>query len=437
MEKSDFMEKISSLAKRRGFIFPSSEIYGGFSSSYDYGPLGAELKNNIKRLWWKGMVERREDIYGLDSAILMNPKIWKASGHLSSGFADVLVECKKCHHRFKAKKGEGIDKCLDCGSEVTKPRMFNLMMKTFVGSAESEADTAYFRPETAQGIYVNFENVRDTMRPKVPFGIAQIGKAFRNEITPGHLSFRMREFEQMEMQYFIKPGENKKWFDYWCDQRMEWYHCLGLQKKNLYFYDQKKDELAHYAKQARDVYYKFPFGDDEIEGIHNRGDWDLSNHEKHSGKELKYFNEKAKEKFLPNIIETSAGADRLALTLIIDAYTEEEVKGAKRIMLKFNKKVAPIKIAIFPLARNKENLVKLAHEVFDGLKNDFMTMYDDTGSIGKLYRRQDEIGTPYCITVDFDSLDDKSVTVRDRDTMKQERVKIAELKEYFSKLFTS
>lgn len=426
------MEKIVSLCKRRGFIYQSSEIYGGFGSCYDYGPMGVELKNNIKRVWWKAMVQERPDVVGLDSAIIMSPEVWKASGHLEAGFADELVECKKCHQRFKADELKDKTKCPGCGGKLTVPKKFNLMMQTYVGPVQDEASKTYLRPETCQGIYVNFENVIDTTRMKIPFGIAQTGKAFRNEITPGNFTFRTREFEQMEMQYFIKPGDNDKYFDYWKKQRMDWYLSnLGIKKDNLRFREHKKEELPHYARKAMDIEYNYPFGFKEFEGIHDRGDWDLSNHAKHSGKDLSYFDEKTKKKYIPNVVETSGGADRSALVVLLDAYHEEMVRKETRVVLKLHKDLAPIKIAILPLARNREEITNKAREVFELLKPRFMTMYDDTGSIGRLYRRQDEIGTPYCITIDFDTLRDQAVTIRDRDTMKQERVKIKGLVDVF------
>lgn len=426
------MDKIVSLCKRRGFVYQSSEIYGGFGSCYDYGPMGVELKNNIKRVWWKAVVQERPDVVGLDSAIIMSPEVWKASGHLEAGFADELVECKKCHLRFKADELKDKTKCPDCGGELTVPKKFNLMMQTYVGPVRDEASKTYLRPETCQGIYVNFENVIDTMRMKIPFGIAQIGKAFRNEITPGNFTFRTREFEQMEMQYFIKPQDNDKYFDYWRKQRMNWYaDDLGIKKENLRFKEHTKEKLPHYARKGVDIEYNYPFGFKEFEGIHDRGDWDLSNHAKHSGKDLSYFDEKTKKKYIPNIVETSGGADRCALVVLLDAYHEEIVRKEKRVVLKLDKDLAPIKIAILPLARNKEEITNKAKEVFELLKPYYMSMYDETGSIGRLYRRQDEIGTPFCITIDFDTLKDQAVTIRDRDTMKQERVKIEELQDMF------
>ncbi len=450
-KENNLMEKITSLAKRRGFIFPSSEIYGGFSSSYDYGFLGVELKNNLKRLWWKEMVQKRDDIVGLDAAILMSPKVWQASGHLSAGFADELVECKNCHHRFRLEEIKNSKKCPLCGGELTKPRKFNLLMKTFVGPVENESSITYLRPETCQGIYVNFKNVLNSSRKKIPFGIAQIGKAFRNEITPGNFTYRTREFEQMEMQYFIKPpsecqGKEKKpkeWLIYWQNERLNWYLKLGIKKENIKLRKQKKEELAHYAKEAVDIEYKFPFGWHEVEGVHNRGDWDLSRHQQFSGEELSYFDEEKKKKFIPWIIETSGGVDRATLMFLIDAY--EEIKGGRtktteakkevEIVLRLDKKLAPIKIAVLPLVK-KEKLISLAKEIYYSLKNYWMVYYDEVGSIGRRYRRQDEIGTPYCLTVDFDSLEDKKVTVRDRDSMEQERINISELIDYFKDKFS-
>lgn len=434
-ENSDLMDKIVSLSKRRGFIFPSSEIYGGLSSTYDYGPLGAELKNNLKRAWWRSMVQEREDVVGLDSAVIMSPLVWEASGHLTAGFADPLRECKKCHHRFRADELEG-DECPDCGGALTEEKQFNLMMKTHLGTVEDEKSVAYLRAETCQGIFVNFKNVLDSMHMKLPFGIAQIGKAFRNEITPGNFTFRTREFEQMEMQYFIAPGENEEFFEKWKASRMEWYEDLGVGKGGLRFREHGKDELAHYARRAEDITYKFPFGWSELEGIHDRGEWDLSNHQKHSKQKLEYFDQAGNRRFVPNVIETSGGVDRAALMFIAEAYTEDEAPDADgkpqtRTVLKFDKRLAPIKAAVLPLSKKPE-LSKVAREVHDDLKGEFMTWYDETQAIGRRYRRQDEVGTPYCVTVDFDSLEDGSVTVRDRDTMKQERIKIKELKEYLT-----
>ncbi|MFA5386451.1 MAG: glycine--tRNA ligase [Candidatus Paceibacterota bacterium] len=447
--KKDLMEKIVNLAKSRGFINLSSEPYGGFSSCYDYGPLGVELKNNIKKAWWDEMTRLQKNIVGLDASILMSPKVWEASGHLTAGFADELVECKKCHKRFKKDDLKEIQDssskiqevvCPDCGGELAAPKKFNLMMKTFIGPVEEDAAVTYLRAETCQGIYMNFEWVKNSMRLKTPFGIAQIGKAFRNEITPGNFTYRTREFEQMEMQFFVKPDEADKWFDYWKEQRMNWYLSLGMKKENLRFHEHEKNELAHYARKAFDIEYNFPFGWNEIEGIHHRGDWDLSNHSKASGKDLSYFDEATKEKYIPYVIETSAGADRTSLAFLIDAYSEveggrtETTEATKELetVLKLNKKLSPIKVAVLPLVKNKEGITKKAQEVFDLLKVKFLTQYDESGSVGRRYRRQDEVGTPYCVTIDFQTLEDNTVTVRDRDTMKQERVAIDKLENYLS-----
>ena len=427
----NLMQKIVSLTKRRGFIFPSSEIYGGFGSCYDFGPLGVELKNNIKRAWWSEMLQKHNDIVGLDAAVLMSPKVWQASGHLTAGFADELVECRSCHKRFRKDELQN-PKCLECGGELTVPRKFNLMMKTFVGPVEDEAAITYLRPETCQGIYVNFKNVLQTMRLKIPFGVAQIGKAFRNEITPGNFIYRTREFEQMEMQWFCQPEKADKSFDFWKKERLNWYLNLGIKKENLRAREVPKKELAHYAKEAIDIEYKFPFGWQEIEGIHNRSDWDLSNHSKHSGEDLKY------DGYFPYIIETSAGADRSLFAFLCDAYTE--VKGGRtkttkatkeiEVVLKLHKSLAPIKVAILPLVKNKPAITKKAKEVFKILKSNFMCQYDETDSIGRRYRRQDEVATPFCITIDFETLKKDDVTIRHRDTMKQERVKIKDLTKF-------
>ena len=432
--ENNLMGKIVSFTKRRGFVFQSSEIYGGFSSCYDLGPLGVELKNNIKKAWWDEMTRFHDNIIGLDASILMNPKVWQASGHLTAGFADELVECKKCHHRFRKDLLEG-NKCPDCKGELTESRKFNLMMKTFVGPVEDEAAVAYLRAETCQGIYVNFKNVLQSMRMKPPFGIAQIGKSFRNEITPKDFIFRTREFEQMEMQWFCQPKDANKFFEYWLKERMDWYLNLGIKKENIRAKETAKGELAHYARRAVDIEYKFPFGWKEIEGVHNRGDWDLSNHAKHSGQDLSYFDEETKEKYIPYVIETSAGADRSLFTFLVEAFDEvkegrtETTESVKEIevVLRLNKNLAPVKIAVLPLVKNKPEITKKAKEVYGMLKIHFNCQYDESGSIGRRYRRQDEIGTPFCITVDFETLENDDVTVRDRDTMKQERVKISQL----------
>ncbi len=448
----NLMQKIISFSKRRGFIFPSSEIYGGFNSSYDFGPLGVLLKNNIKKAWLDEFLKNQDNIVPIDAAILMSPKVWQASGHLTAGFADKLVECQKCHKRFKLDELKG-EKCPECGGELTKPKQFNLMMKTFVGSTEDESATAYLRAETCQGIYVNFKNVLNTMRLKLPFGIAQIGKSFRNEITTKNFIFRMREFEQMEMQWFCSPEEADKWFDYWKRQRLNWYYDLGIDKKKLRAKEIPEKERAHYAKRQVDIEYKFPFaspagrsaaagrqGWQEIEGVHNRGDWDLSRHSKASDENLSYEDPKTGKEFIPHIIETSVGVERGLLAFLLDAYSE--VKGGrtettkstkeKEIVLKIDRRLAPLQAAILPLVKNKPELVKKAKEVYKILKPYFMLQYDEAGSIGRRYRRQDEIGTLFCITIDFESLENNDVTVRDRDTMKQERVKIDVLPEYLT-----
>lgn len=415
------MEKIVSLCKRRGFIFPSSEIYGGLASCWDYGPTGVELKRNVKEAWWKAMVQDRDDVVGLDTSIMMHPGVWAASGHIDS-FTDPLVECKSCHLRWRADAVEG-KKCPQCGGELTEPRMFNLMFKTFMGPVEGEGSIVYLRPETAQGIFVNFENVVTTSRKKLPLGIAQIGKSFRNEITPGNFIFRTREFEHMEVEYFVKPGTDEKWLDYWVKERFEWYVRLGIKKENLRLRQHGKDELAHYAKDCYDIEYLFPMGWSELEGIANRSDFDLTQHAKCSGKELSYRDAEGGEKYVPYVIEPSAGVDRSLLAFIIDGYEEEEVEGEKRTVLHLHHSLAPIKVAVLPLSRN-EKLTPLAKEVFKKLCPNFMTDYDDSQSIGRRYRRQDEIGTPFCVTIDFESVEDKQVTVRDRDSLAQIRVPI-------------
>ena len=435
----DLMQKIISLSKRRGFIFPSSEIYGGFNSSYDFGPLGVGLKQNIKKEWWKDMLQHHNNIVGLDAAILMSPQVWEASGHLSVGFADELVECENCHKRFRL---DGVEKgkCPECQGELGEPKQFNLMMKTFIGSVEDDSSVAYLRPETCQGIYINFKNVLTSNRLKLPFGIAQIGKAFRNEITTKNFIFRTREFEQMEMQWFCDPEEVDKWFDYWKKERLNWYLNLGIDKNNLRMKEIPEGERAHYAKRQIDLEYKFPFGWQEIEGIHNRGDWDLSRHSKFSNQDLKYQDPKTEKEYIPYIIETSVGVERSLLAFLIEAHKEvsggrtKTTKSAKEseTVLRFHKNLAPIKIAVLPLVKNKPELVKKAKQVFDLLKSNFMTQYDEVGSIGRRYRRQDEQGTPFCITVDFDTLDNNEVTLRDRDTMKQERIKIDNLTDHLN-----
>ncbi len=445
------IEQIVNLAKRRGYIFPSAEIYGGLGSTYDYGPLGVELKNNLKKLWWDNMVSR-PDVVGLDSAILTPEIVWQASGHLES-FTDPLVDCKKCKNRYRVdhleeESGKKIKdlKCPNCGGELTEPRNFNLLMKTELGAVAGQKQEAYLRGETCQGIYMNFKNVLDSMRLKLPFGIAQIGKSFRNEITTKNFTFRMREFEQMEMQYFINPADSKKVFAFWQAERMKWYQDLGISKDNLRFRIHADDERAHYAKQAIDIEYKFEFTDDsdgfkEMEGIHDRGDWDLSRHQQFSKTKLAVKDDSNVE-FIPNIIEASGGVDRATLAFLIEAYQEvqggrstttEAIKEAE-VVLRLDKRLSPIKIAILPLSKKPE-LQAVTQKIVDSLRLKYRVQYDDTGSIGKRYRRQDEIGTPYCLTIDFDSLEDKKVTVRDRDTMEQDRVGVDQLDKYFSEKF--
>ena len=418
------MDTLVSLCKRRGFIFQSSEIYGGLSACWDYGPLGVELKRNIKEAWWRSMVQERDDIVGLDSSILMHPKTWVASGH-ADGFTDPLVDCKVCRQRWRVddiKDG----RCPDCGGEVTEPRMFNLMFKTFFGPVEDEAATVYLRPETAQGIFVNFANVMSTARKKLPFGIAQIGKAFRNEITTGNFIFRTREFEMMEIEFFVKPGTDEEWFKYWIDERFNWYVKLGINRENLRLYQHTKDELAHYARACYDIEYLFPMGWGELEGIAHRGDFDLAQHAQHSGRDLNYFDPDSGEHFIPYVIEPSAGVDRSALAFLADAYDEEPDKAEVRVLLRLHPDLAPIKVAVLPLSRN-ETLLPMARDVYAEVRKCFVTQYDDAQSIGRRYRRQDEIGTPLAVTIDFQSLEDNQVTIRERDSMKQIRVPVAEL----------
>lgn len=428
--KDEFMDKLVSLCKRRGFIFPSSEIYGGINACWDYGPLGAELKRNIKDFWWKEMVHKRADIEGLDAAILMHPQVWVTSGHVGE-FSDPLVDCKKCKSRFRADELT-TEACPNCGGELTEPRQFNLMFKTFMGPVESDANIVYLRPETAQGIYVNFLNVQGPSRQKIPFGIAQIGKAFRNEITPGNFIFRTREFEQMEMQFFVKPGEDEKWFEYWQEKRWQYYLDLGINEKKLRWAPHGPKDLAHYAKAATDIEYEFSFGWKELEGVHNRTDFDLSRHKEATGKDLRYYDEETKEKYIPYIIETSAGCDRTLLTCLVDAYHEEEVKGEVRVTLNLSPKIAPFKAAVFPLVK-KDGMPEVAHKIHDELQTRFKVFYDESGAVGRRYRRQDEIGTPYCITVDGETLENETVTLRDRTTMEQSRVKIADLMDILDK----
>lgn len=429
------MDKITSLAKRRGFIFPGSDIYGGLANAWDYGPLGVEMKNNIKARFWQTFVQQRSDMYGLDAALLMNTKVWQASGHLAE-FSDPLVECKACHARFRADNIDVTAPCPTCKKgELTEAKQFNLMLKTFLGPVESDENVVYFRPETAQGIFVNFKNVVDTMRPKLPFGIAQIGKAFRNEITPGNFIFRTREFEQMEIEYFFaEPTSDAEWqaeFEKWRLAMRAWISDIGISDDEIVEYDVPASDLAHYSKKTIDFEYKFPFGQKELFGLAYRGNFDLSNHA------LDYTTVEG-AKMTPHVIEPSLGVDRSFLAAMLSAYKEEQVgedASDTRVVMKLPKWLAPVKIAIFPLMKNKPELVSLATDVFNYLRKDFVCQFDDNGNVGKRYRRQDEIGTPYCVTIDFDSLEKKTVTVRDRDTMKQEVIMIDDLATYFQDKF--
>ncbi len=420
-------ETLVSLCKRRGFIFPGSELYGGLGGFWDYGPLGVEMKNNIKRAWWRSMVQLRDDVVGIDAAIIMNPRVWEASGHVAT-FSDPMVDCKNCKHRFRADHLDG-DACPDCGAvgQFTEARRFNLMFKTFVGPVEDDASLVYLRPETAQAMFVNFENVVTSMRRKLPFGIAQIGRSFRNEITPGNFIFRDREFEQMEMEYFCKPGTDEQWLEHWIDARLQWFLDLGVRKENLRVRPHAKEELSHYSKATSDIEYRYEsLGWTELEGVADRTDFDLRQHARYSGKTLTYFDEETNEHIVPYVVEPALGVDRAFLVLMYDAYVEEEVRGEKRALLRLHPSIAPIKVAVLPLSRN-ERLAPLAQQVYAVLRPHFMTQFDDAQSIGRRYRRQDEIGTPLCVTIDFDSLEDSAVTIRERDSMAQSRVRIDEL----------
>ena len=427
MAKSDLMDRVVNLAKRRGLVFPSSEIYGGFRSTWDYGPLGVLLKRNVKDAWWRSMVQLRDDVVGLDAAILSPPAVWQASGHLQN-FTDPLVDCKNCNERFRLDKLDDPEVCPNCGAthSFTEARQFNLMFKTYVGPVEDDASIAYLRPETAQGIFVNFPSVQTTSRKKPPFGIAQIGKAFRNEITPGNFTFRTREFEQMELEFFVPPEEGHKWFEYWCDERLRWYRDYGIPEELLRLRQHDPDELSHYSAGTADIEFLYPWGWGELEGIANRTDFDLSKHGEFSGKDLSYFDQENDRRYVPHVIEPSAGADRGTLAFLLAAYAEEEVRGETRTVLRLDPRLAPIKVAVLPLSKN-ERLSPVAKEVAAALRPAFQIDYDEAGAIGRRYRRHDEIGTPFCVTVDFDSLDDKAVTVRDRDSMAQERVPIDDL----------
>lgn len=431
------MEKLVALCKRRGFIFPSSEIYGGFNGFWDFGPAGAELKRNIREAWWKDVVRRRTDVVGLDGTIITHPRVWEASGH-TTAFHDPMVDCKKCKGRWRADQLPET-KCPEGGAhEYTEARQFNLMFQTHAGPVRDDASLCYLRPETAQVIFAQFLNVLNSSRQKVPFGIAQIGKAFRNEINPRNYIFRSREFEQMELEFFVKPGTDAEWHRYWVEARLQWYESIGLPRASLSLHDYPKSDLAHYASACVDVMYAFPFGIQELEGIAARGNFDLSQHQKFSGKKMEYFDDETKERYIPHVVEPSAGVDRIALALLCDAFTEEEIadeqgKRETRAVMRFAPRIAPVKVAVFPLLRNKPALVAKAREVFEGLLPHFAVEWDDRGNIGKRYRYQDEQGTPWCVTVDFDTLGENgpaladTVTLRDRDTMKQERLKISEI----------
>lgn len=426
------MDKIQSLAKRRGFIFPSSEIYGGLSSAWDYGPLGVELKRNLQEAWWRNMIQYREDVVGLDASIMMHPKVWEASGH-AENFIDPMVDCKECHSRFRADQIDLNAPCPVCGKKgcFTEPRQFNLMFKTQMGAVESEALPIFLRPETAQGIFVNFKNVLDTSRKKIPFGIAQVGKAFRNEIVTKNFIFRTCEFEQMEMQFFVKPGEDDPWFNFWKEHRYSFYKTLGINPDKMRFHAHEKDELAHYAKSAFDIEYEFPFGWQEVEGIHNRSDFDLNRHMEASGKDiLQYLDPQTGEKYTPYVVETSAGLTRALLMMLCDSYEEEEIKeGDVRTVLKLHPYLAPIKIAFMPLVK-KDSLDELAQSIRKEHKKEFKSDYDQSGAIGRRYRRQDEVGTPFCVTIDYQTKEDGTVTVRHRDDMRQVRIHRDELSHY-------
>ena len=425
------IEQLVSLAKRRGFIFPNSEIYGGFSNTWDYGPLGVELKNNIKQLWWKMFVHERDDMYGLDAALIMNPKVWEASGHVTN-FTDPLVECQKCHERFRQDMLEDPLKCPSCGGTFMPPRQFNMMFKTFVGPAEETANVAYFRPETAQGIFVDFKQILDAYSPKLPFGVAQIGKAFRNEITPGNFIFRTREFEQMEIEYFIRPDAD--WnavFETWLEQMKQWMKAVGIDASRVSYLEVPDGERAHYSQRTIDIEFEFPFGKKELYGLAYRGDFDLASHQKASGQKLEYFDQEAGERFVPHVIEPSLGVDRTVLAVLASCYCEQEMEKETRAYLALPFTLAPFKAAVFPLLANKPELVEKARTIFHDLKKPEHFIgpiaFDDGGNIGKRYRKQDEIGTPFCITVDFQTLEDDTVTVRDRDTATQKRVAVGEL----------
>jgi glycyl-tRNA synthetase len=429
-DAADLMDAVTNLSKRRGFVFPSAEIYGGFRSTYDYGPIGVLLLRNVKDAWWRSMVQLRHDVVGLDASILSPPAIWEASGHLAN-FTDPLVDCRNCNERFRLDKLEDPSLCPNCGARdsFTEARQFNLLFKTHAGPVEEDAAVAYLRPETAQGMFVNFANVLNTSRKRPPFGIAQVGKSFRNEITPGNFVFRTREFEQMEMEYFVPPAEADQWYEYWCAERYRWYVELGIPEAKLRLRPHDADELSHYSRGTSDVEFAFPWGWDELEGIANRGDYDLTQHAKASGERLDYFDQATGERYIPYVIEPAAGATRTMMAFLLAAYDTEEVRGETRTVLRLHPRLAPYKVAVLPLSK-KDTLTPLAREVLASLQPWFMCDYDETQAIGRRYRRQDELGTPYCVTVDFESLDDHAVTVRERDSMAQERVPVARLVEH-------
>jgi glycyl-tRNA synthetase len=419
------LETLVSLCKRRGFVFQSSEIYGGINAVYDFGPLGVRLRRHIRDAWWRQMVELRDDVEGVEAAILMNPAVWQASGHLTN-FSDPLVDCLgKCHQRWRADQLEGTT-CPKCGGPLSQPRQFNLMFKTFVGPVEDEGSVVYLRPETAQGMFVNFKNVVNSSRQRIPFGIAQIGRSFRNEISTGNFIFRLRELEMMEMEWFCQPGQDAQWFEYWCEQRMAWHESLGLKRNHLRLRPHGEREKAHYALASSDIEYLYPWGWAELEGIARRGDFDLRRHQEASGRDLQFTDPQTNERYLPYVVEPALGVDRTFLSLLLDAYAEEEVRGETRVVLHLKPNIAPFQVAVLPLQRKPE-LVELARRVEHGLRAQFSTDYDDTQSLGRRYRRQDEIGTPLAITVDFESLEDQAVTIRDRDTMEQVRVSLDQL----------
>jgi glycyl-tRNA synthetase len=426
----ELFDKIVNLTKRRGFVYPSAEIYGGFRSTYDYGPIGVLLLRNVKDAWWRSMVQLREDVVGLDASILSPPQVWEASGHLAN-FTDPLVDCTTCNTRWRLDKLDDPDVCPNCGARgaFTEPRQFNLMFKTQAGPVEDASAAAYLRPETAQGMFINFKNVIDTTRVRPPFGIAQVGKSFRNEITPGQFVFRTREFEQMEMEYFVPPEDAQRWYEYWCNERYQWYLDHGMPADLLRLRAHDADELSHYSSGTSDVEFLFPWGWDELEGIANRGNYDLTQHAQHSGEKLEWYDQAANERWVPHVIEPAAGATRTAMAFLMAAYDEEEVKGETRVVLRLHHRIAPYKVAVLPLSKKAE-LSEPSRALAAELRGSFMCDYDETQSIGRRYRRQDELGTPYCITMDFDSLEDHAVTVRERDSMEQERIAIAEVGSY-------